>query len=98
MTGPHGRLQKIDIAGGGSQGEVTGERDRRSATAIGPRMTGRGITRESPPPRIGRRWTIGRRRMRDGSVKRRAAALTVIQLPAASDIQKTLWMINFTIL
>ena len=44
--------------------------DWESATAIGPRTTGQGIT-ASP---VGRRWTIGRRRGRDGRVKRRAAA------------------------
>ena len=37
-----------------------GKRDRGSATAIGPRTTGRGIT-ASPPP-VGHRWTISRRR------------------------------------
>jgi len=36
------------------RGEGTGERDRESATAIGPRTTGQGIA-ASPP--VGRRWT-----------------------------------------
>jgi len=71
MTGPHLRLWTINITGSGTLktagGRVLGERDRGSATAIGRRAG------ESPPPAVGRRWTIGLRRGRDGHVKRRAA-------------------------
>jgi len=51
-------------------GRVRGERDQGSAMAIDPRTMRRGIT-ASP---VGRHWTIGQRRGRDGRVKRRAAA------------------------
>ena len=75
------RLRTINTAGSCAlktvRGRVRGESDRGSATAIGPRTTGR----ESPPPPLSRRmrWTIGRRRGRmhggeDARVKRRAAA------------------------
>jgi len=48
MTGPHRRLRTISIACSGAPktagGRVRGERDCGSATAIGPRTMGRGIT------------------------------------------------------
>jgi len=74
MTGPHRCLWTINIAGSSAPktaGKGMGERNWGSTTAIGPRTTGRGIT---PLPPVGRRWTISRRRGRDGCVKRRAAA------------------------
>ena len=48
------------------RGSTTGKVQRPSA----PRLR----AGESPPPPVGRRWTIGRRRGRDGRVKWRAAA------------------------
>ena len=51
-------------------GRVRGERDQGSAMAIDPRTMRRGIT-ASP---VGRHWTIGQRRGRDGRMKRQAAA------------------------
>ena len=56
MMGPHRRLQTINIAGSGApktaRGEGTGERDRGSTTATGPRTTGQGITASLPPHRM----------------------------------------------
>jgi len=68
ITGSHRRLQTINIAGSGAPktaGEGTGGAQRPSAPG---RRAG-----ESPPPPAPRwtcRWTIGRRRGRDGRVKR----------------------------
>ena len=76
MTGPHRRLRTINIAGSVAPktagGRVRGDRDRGSATAIGPPPERR--ARESPPQPVGRRWTISGRRGRDWRVKRWAAA------------------------
>jgi len=56
------RLRTISIAGSCAlktvRGEGTGGERRGSATAIGPRTTGREIT--ASPPTVGHRWTIGR--------------------------------------
>ena len=65
IMGSHRHLQTINIAGSGAP-KTTREAQRPLAPG---RRAG-----ESLPPPVGRRWIIGRRRGRDGRVKRRAAA------------------------
>jgi len=70
MTGPHRHLWTIDIAGGGAP-KTAGEESTGGArpgkhNGYQPPDDGPG---ESPPPPVGRRWTIGRHHGWDGRMK-----------------------------
>jgi len=78
-TGSHRRVRMIDIAGGGAPqrretggGRATG--GARLGKCNGHRPPDDGLGNRPPPSPVGRHWTIGRRRVRDGHVKQRAAA------------------------
>jgi len=72
MTGPHRRLRTIDIAGGVAPkmaGGGHGEQHQGSTTAIRPPEDGPGNHQGIAASPVGRHWTIGQRRGRDGHVK-----------------------------
>jgi len=72
ITGSHRRLQTINIAGSGAPktaGEGMGGARPGKRNGHRPPDDGPG-NHHLPPLPVGRRWTIGRRRGRDGRVKR----------------------------